>query len=95
MLYKDTAVDELWFCRASIPKRGDKFKYESPSASKQAVRDSNKARMKEIWKKERDKKNRVRERLDKYHVKRKAYRAARRKATEAEQSLVSALKTTR
>ena len=39
--------------------------------------------------------NRVRESLDKYHVKRKAYRAAGRKATEAEQRLVSALKTTR
>ena len=63
--------------------------------AKQAVRDRDKVRKRQFRKKKKDKMNRVRERLDKYHEKRKAYRAARRKATEAEQSLVSALKTTR
>jgi len=67
-------------CRELIPKRGDKFKYESPSASKQAKMDMDKARKKEIRKKKKDKKNQARERLDKYTAKRTAERAAKREA---------------
>ena len=64
-------------CRELIPKRGDKFKYESPSASKQAKMDMDRARKKEIRKKKKDKKNQARERLDRLHVKKRAERAKR------------------
>ena len=67
-------------CRELIPKRGRKLKYESPSASKQAIKDRNKASMKVIRKKKKDRKNQARERLDKYTAKRTAERAAKREA---------------
>ena len=81
--------------RELIPKRGRKLKDESPSASKQAIMDREKARMKEFRKKKKDRKQQKREALDRLHERKKAERAARRKAKEAELGLVSALKTTR
>ena len=64
-------------CRELIPKRGRKLKDESLSVSKQVIMDREKARMKEIRKKKKDKKNQARERLDRLHVKKRAERAKR------------------
>ena len=64
-------------CRELIPKRGKKLKYESPGASKQAIRDRNKASMKVIRKKKKDRKKQKKEALDRLHVKKRAERAKR------------------
>ena len=80
MRHVDTVVDALSSCRASIPTRGAKFKYETASASEQAKKSNTKKHKKAIQKKAKDRKDQVRERLDKYHAKRKAERAAKREA---------------
>ena len=79
MRHVDTVVDALSSCRALIPTRGAKFKYETASASKQAKTSHIRKHQKAIRKKAKDRKDQARERLDKYHAKRKAERAARRK----------------
>ena len=64
-------------CRELIHKRGRKLKYESPSASKQAIMDRDRARKKAIRKKKKDRKQQKKEALDRLHVKKRAERAKR------------------
>ena len=78
MRHVDTVVDAS-SCRASIRKRGAKFKYETASASEQAKKSHIRKHQKAIQKKAKDRKDQARERLDRHTAKRTAERAARRK----------------
>ena len=80
MRHVDTVVDALSSCRASIPTRGAKFKYETASASEQAKTSHKKKHKKAIQKKAKDRKNQKRKGLDRLNEKKKAERAAKREA---------------
>ena len=80
MRHVDTVVDALSSCRASIPTRGAKFKYETASASEQAEKSHRRKRQKAIRKKAKDRKNQKRKGLDRLNERKKAERAAKREA---------------
>ena len=77
MRHVDTVVDALSSCRASIPTRGAKFKYETASASEQAKKSHIRKHQKAIRKKAKDRKNQKAKGLDRLNERKKAERAAK------------------